>query len=446
MERPQESESRSRLIPMEILQDILLRLPAKDVVRSSCVSKLWRCIVGDPSFRKLHGTHHVAAPSESEALLVSVKCESGRPYEASVFNLSPGNAMCRVAIPNNYSLMNVCNGFLCFALHGKDQAPVVVCNPITGETLELPKAPLVSVSGKDGGGDISLRHRLVLGFSPPTKEYKMFRLSCPYRYSLGGNTNYITVYTLGDSSGGWRQYSYISGFCPVDGLPAPVHIDGNLYVPVEGNGGSSTAGASKRTARMLVINVATETRCTYRLPYNYENYHKGWAMQLVADGFDLNGKMCLAVNVFKHPSRELQFWVMESPDELEEDDDKLYWDLRFCFEVGDRPFYVFRPRGVWLDNDEMLYYRHGECLYKHDTRKHSSSSNGGPVLFDQQLELPEAAAYRWNVCGGYRSCLLSPLTFALPPSQVKKRKEPPFEHTLLRAITQSKRPIKGPWV
>ncbi|CAL4933212.1 unnamed protein product [Urochloa decumbens] len=311
MERPQESESRSRGIPIEILQDILVRLPAKDVVRSSCVSKLWRCIAGDPSFRKLHGAHHAAALSESEALLVLVKREPGRPDEVCVSNLSPGNVMCRVAIPSKYMLMNVCNGFLCLALHGNDQAPAVVCNPITGETLELPKAP-----------------------------------------------------------------------------------------------------------------------------------------PLVADSFDLNGQMCLAVNVSDDARRELRFWVMEPPGEIEDkDDDKMYWDLRYCFDMSDRPFYVFRPRCVWLHNDEMLYYRHGEMLYKHDTRRHSSSSNGGPLLFDRQLELPaEAASYPWNVCGGYRPSLLSPLTFALPPPQVRKRKEPPFEHTLLRAITESKRPIKEPRV
>ncbi|CAN6305316.1 unnamed protein product [Urochloa humidicola] len=121
MERPDQSKHRSREIPIEILHDILVRLPAKDVVRSSCgVSKLWRCIVGDPSFRKLHGTHQVTAPSESEALLVSVEREHGRPDEVSVSNLSPGKAMCNVAIPSGYSLTNICNGFLCFTLHNQD--------------------------------------------------------------------------------------------------------------------------------------------------------------------------------------------------------------------------------------------------------------------------------------------------------------------------------------
>ena len=136
MERHHESEH-SREIPLQILQDIMLRLPIKDVVRSSCVCKLWRRIVRDPSFGKLHAADHALAPSESEVLLVSVNREPGRRDEASFFNLSSGVAMCHVAIPSGYSLANIYNGFLCFTLDDYDQAPVVVCNPVTGETLVL---------------------------------------------------------------------------------------------------------------------------------------------------------------------------------------------------------------------------------------------------------------------------------------------------------------------
>ncbi|RLN17049.1 hypothetical protein C2845_PM02G15190 [Panicum miliaceum] len=151
--RPQESEF-TREIPTEILQDILVRLLTKDVVRSSCVSKLWCRIVRDPSFRKLHSVDHVASLSELEALLVSEKREPGRRDKASVFNVSPGKAMCHVAIPSGYSLTNVCNGFLIFALNDHNQAPAVVCNPVKGETLELPKTP--SFSREDGDSVIDL--------------------------------------------------------------------------------------------------------------------------------------------------------------------------------------------------------------------------------------------------------------------------------------------------
>jgi hypothetical protein len=99
---------------------------------------------------------------------------------------------------------------------------------------------------------------------------------------------------------------------------------------------------------MLVLNVATETRCMYRLPYNYchHGYHQSWEM--LAEGFELNGQMCLAVNVFDEgPHRQLQFWVMKPPGELigGKDDDKLHWDLRYCFDLGGESF-SFKIPGV----------------------------------------------------------------------------------------------------
>ncbi|KXG31538.2 hypothetical protein SORBI_3003G014832 [Sorghum bicolor] len=271
----------------------------------------------------------------------------------------------------------------------------------------------------------------------------MFRLSFPQWHGSRHETNsYIAVYTLG-GGGGWRQCSYRSRFHPIKS-PAPVHIDGNIFVPA--------ANLRARAARMFVLDVATETPRLYRIPYNYSDYHESWEM--VADGFDLNGQMCLVVNVGFHPQPRLkaQFWVMQPPGEIEgkDDDDKLYWDLRYSFFL-DGPFVFNRPRGVWIDHTQTLCYRVGNSVYSYNTRGgHSPSSNDvvDSLLFDQRLELPDSPCpsvsscwlkfSRWSICGGYRPSLLSPLVFALPPSQDEKaNKRPQFEHTLLRALRAS---------
>ncbi|KAF8776397.1 hypothetical protein HU200_003543 [Digitaria exilis] len=371
MGQTEEEPDRSReAIPNEIV-------PTKDVVRLSCVSKQWHRIIGDPSFRRLHGADHVATPSESEALLVTKNREPGRRERPASSHLSSGKAI----------LTNVCNGFLCFELnHG--QAPAVVCNPVTARRWSFQR-PLRSPA-RDR---VSLNHLFALGFSPNTREYKMFRLSHDHQV-------HIAVHTLGDGTGAWRQYSYPSRFCPVFTSPPK----------------------RERTAQMLVLDVAAEARRTFRLPYYYDDYH--WNLsEMMASGFDLNGEMCLAVHVFGRGTRRtLQFWVMKPPGELQDEDnhEQLCWDLRYSFNLDDS-YCIDRPKGGWLDHAQMLCYRHG----------------GHPVQAFHERIL-SINARRWNIHGGYRPSLLSPLIFAaLPPQDEKGEETRQFEHALLSAIRQT---------
>ncbi|KAM0907866.1 hypothetical protein ACQ4PT_015846 [Festuca glaucescens] len=125
-------------IPAEMLHKILLKLPTRDVVKCSYVSRLWRSAVKNSSFRKLHDASHVTAAAPSEVLMVSEHRKmKGRCADASVFNVSSGKPMCHIVNPLGYS-PNVCGGFLCFALTEEDrEQPVILCNPATGEKLKL---------------------------------------------------------------------------------------------------------------------------------------------------------------------------------------------------------------------------------------------------------------------------------------------------------------------
>jgi F-box interacting protein len=355
--------------------------------------------------------------------------------------------MLPVTIPRGYSLANVCNGFLCF-FHGDEaKAPPVVCNPVTGEKLTLPR------EGPAPGDHLS--HLVALGFSPSTHEYKLFRFSfCPDN-SYPGNRVHVHVQTLGATGGGggrggWRHHFYLSVARPIRYNP-PLYIDGKLYLV---NAGSSDSDYRRMADRMMVLDVATETRRMYRLPYPRAQY-RPW--NPLVDAFEMNGKLCLAVNVLHDHDhdpcdRKIQFWVMSPPrddqhldagdededDGKENDDYKLYWDLRYSFRVDD-PYSEFQMTAAWLDGGGMLCYRHGDTLYKHDTRRHSVFPD--PMAdcppYDQKLQLPattpssfkceqDTEVYRpficqwdmsWDIYCGYRPTLLSPLALSPPPRQ-----------------------------
>ncbi|KAM0927083.1 hypothetical protein ACQ4PT_003192 [Festuca glaucescens] len=262
-----------------MVREILLRMPTRDAVRSSCPSKHLRGLVKDPSFPNLHAAEH-AVPSTSgrgaEALLVTVNSVPGTSLDTSIYSVTSSKHMCRLAGSTAMSHLatNVCNGFILFGPAASGVAPAVMCNPATGETLALPAAP--PFQDDDMG-----RYLFLLGFSPSTGEYKLFRLS--FRETLDDRGNYVDVYTLGDSRCGWRKHPHLVPFRHLYAVP-PVLVDGKLYVVT---GQIQLTGEAEG---ILVIDVASETRCTYCPP---DVYIMGNAL---LDGLDLHGQLCLAVN------------------------------------------------------------------------------------------------------------------------------------------------------
>ncbi|KAF7067616.1 hypothetical protein CFC21_073483 [Triticum aestivum] len=373
-------------IPSELLQEILVKLPTKDVARSRCVSRLWRGVVSDPSFRSLHAATHVAPAAE--VLLVS---ETREPDEASFFLTSSGKAraMRSVAIPSGYGLTNVCNGLLCFVHRHNADAPAVVCNPVTGEKLALPEAPPLAAEGKT-------QHLFALGFTPPTNEYKLFRLS----------STVVDVYTLGDA-GGWRRHTDLSLPHPTKITAwAPRLIGGKLYLLTTG------------WNRVLVVDVATETCRAHRLPAQMIIAYDERIPRVGA--FELDGRLCFALHTDSTPTA-LQFWVMSPP----EDGKQLRWDRHCCFEINEANNHL-GPWSAWVDGGEMLCYMHGDTLHMYGTRGRSPPPILGDVQglqWDQRIHISEFPLWwetskcQWNFHGGYRPTLLSPLVFALPPSQ-----------------------------
>ncbi|KAM0839312.1 hypothetical protein ACQ4PT_060389 [Festuca glaucescens] len=339
------SKSNRREISRDMLREILVKLPAKDLARSCCVSRLWHSVASNPSFRNLHAMARDVSSDRTEALLISVNSEPGRSDEASVFIVSSGRAMCCVPIPSGYGLANVCNGFLCFVHGNGPEAPAVVCNPVTGEKVALPRAPPLLVGSKEETWTL-----FALGFSWPTKEHKLFRLSCKsYSSSSSNNRVGMDVYTLGDTSG-WRRRSFPSLYRPTD-VSTPVLLHDKLYV--------LTIGWKHKhkpdiPTRILVIDVATESSCTYCLPdYGTRPYD-----QPMEGVFELNGQLWFVAHLVTTPWI-IRFWAMSPPPPGGKEP---YWDL--CYSFHREAFTFDRPWGCWLDDDEIMCYRMNDTLHR----------------------------------------------------------------------------------
>jgi F-box interacting protein len=436
---------KSSEIPRDVLQEILLKLPTADVARSCCVSRLWRDSVRDPSFRELHAKASHVISTSPETLLVSEKRKHDCTDEAGVFNVSSGKALRRVAILGGYVLANVCNGFLCFA-HGGDglEAPALVCNPATGETVRIPCAPPLL-----NCGDIT--NLFALGFSPPTNQYKLFRLSSNQQ----SKWVYVDVYTLGGSAGEWRNqmYPHPTVCHPTAEIWAPLLIDGKLYVATLP--WKTYYNKHPIPKSILVIDVCTETFHTYSLP-SYHIYSSDDRHPMSA--FELSGQLCFAVHTSDNRLRPaIHFWVSSwsspPPEEKQHyDTDRLLnWDLCYSFHIEGYDFSGL-PCAGWLSDNGMLYYTEGSTLHKYDTSgqhtltnkndkdnkdKDEDADNNDLLQWEQRVDLPTTpllSGCRWpNIYGGYRPTLLSPLTL-LHQDDVNDENRYQLEHAVLRTL------------
>lgn len=73
MGNPEESckfEQTMSDVPLELLFEILVRLPPKDLIRSLCVSKAWYAFIHDHCYIKSH-LHHSIETNSFRTLLVS---------------------------------------------------------------------------------------------------------------------------------------------------------------------------------------------------------------------------------------------------------------------------------------------------------------------------------------------------------------------------------------
>ncbi|EAY99092.1 hypothetical protein OsI_21050 [Oryza sativa Indica Group] len=386
----------------ELWREILLRAPTKDVARSCCVSTQWRGIVRDPSFRKLHHDRY-AVPSKDDvpdALLVITVDADGQsvsavvPAMVSPVSTSQRAPMYRV-IKNgiSYSLANVCNGFLCFASWSR--AKVVVCNPITGEKRAIPRAPPIGPDYK------SSRARFVLGFSPTTHVYKLFRFA----------DRRIDVYTLPTSGeaggGGWRQLPLLYPCTVVETTPSVV-VGGKICVMTATGTPSWHPPEIPTLGPVLVVDVASEKHRMYSPPDN----GCPAADETSFTAFELHGRLCLAIRISM--TNTVQFWTL-SVEEDDDDDDDLPWQLLYTIKIDMKDGYnngfqelepmndwfnggyngfiqVPEPMDAWLDGEtHTLCYREGSTLYSRyiGTTTTQDLSLTEVMSWDSEIYLPE---------------------------------------------------------
>ncbi|KAL4318084.1 hypothetical protein GQ457_18G007780 [Hibiscus cannabinus] len=184
-------------LPRDVVLDILSRLPVTTLAQSKSVCRSWRSIIQGSVLVDKH-LLRMSEPENDPCIIfqspppildhyyfVDFAAYSERYKRLKSFWVSTMHG----------KLVASSNGLLCFC----NSSAIHICNPLTGDSVELPK--LAAESGVVG-----------FGFSPTTKEYKVLDIIYQ-RKRLRSDSHLapfqpkVRIFTLGDSQ--WRSLGMV---------------------------------------------------------------------------------------------------------------------------------------------------------------------------------------------------------------------------------------------
>ncbi|CAL4897550.1 unnamed protein product [Urochloa decumbens] len=176
------------VLPVDVLYDILLRLPAKELCRLRLVCRSWRLLTSDPLFARAHLSRH---PPHAVVLRYDRN-------EVHVIDLR-GSVIKRIRIGRGPGEVLSTHGDLACVSHGWGLA--YVFNLSTG-------AMVADIDIESRSKVNAEKPVCVLGHVPATGEYKLLRIQDRSRMSYNNNGGFVTsceVMTLGGGGGRNRQ-------------------------------------------------------------------------------------------------------------------------------------------------------------------------------------------------------------------------------------------------
>ncbi|XP_045815477.1 F-box/kelch-repeat protein At3g06240-like [Trifolium pratense] len=242
-------------IPSHITVQILLQLPIESLLICKCVCKMWKTLISEPHFAKLHFERRPSLMIRTKDHRVSrtlylLECQPEK-FEIGTDNhvkLQPFKLPLRDAnskfgekqnkIKNKskcpyiaskpdldkFGIVNSCNGLLCLC-DPSNGNPLVICNPVTGEFIRLPEATTTPTLNTTR---VTREQRLTaLGFLPKINEYKVIKMLVRYGKRVNDHESVILeINTLGTPS--WRNVEADSQVS-IPLLKYPTCVNGALH-------------------------------------------------------------------------------------------------------------------------------------------------------------------------------------------------------------------------
>ncbi|CAA7028397.1 unnamed protein product [Microthlaspi erraticum] len=218
-----KGENSAESIPVDLIIEILLKLPLASIASCRCVSKLW-----DSTIRLPHFTESILARSK---LLFACKRDGNMCFFSSSQPQNPDENSSPIAA-DYQSSFNFCgdgrklsrpvHGLIILKYYKKETKERVmeICNPSSGQSLTLPKVKTVRV-------DVCS----FFGYDPVDKKFKVLSMTKLRSRGDKRTTEHHQVLTLG----GTRKLSWRMIECSLPHYPLSdgICINGVLYYKAE---------------------------------------------------------------------------------------------------------------------------------------------------------------------------------------------------------------------
>ncbi|CAM0902568.1 unnamed protein product [Alopecurus aequalis] len=177
------------VLPMDVLYDILLRLPAKPLCRLRVVCPSWRSLLRDPTFIAAHAARH---PAPGPLVVVAME---GTDKDVQLLDMS-GNVVKRLKGAQQCRTDHMWTHHDLVFLKGEDGLHRVL-DPATGATSVLPPRPSRAAR---------VTEMYVVGWAAAAGEYKALTIGVTDQLQDQLEEQVCMVLTLGgNNNGGWRE-------------------------------------------------------------------------------------------------------------------------------------------------------------------------------------------------------------------------------------------------
>ncbi|VFQ71754.1 unnamed protein product [Cuscuta campestris] len=186
------------IIPVDIILQILLRLPVKSAVKCTAVCKTWYALIKDPSFIS---NHLQQAASLCDDLLLLRFTRDRREFYHLRRDNDAFEELKQLQVPFRCSwifrLVGTCNGLVCLGDVHSDDHNIILWNPSIHKHFILPKPDFPFKSCEDS--------TLGFGFDPVSNDYKVLLV-----VSQGDREELTEVWLFSLNRRSWMRLSGVS--------------------------------------------------------------------------------------------------------------------------------------------------------------------------------------------------------------------------------------------